>query len=387
MHGRFWVPKNICFYFAFVLIALAVWTGVLFLYYQSSAIAGRFSVDSIPFLDFNRTGNLGQWFLTLMWLGISIFSFMMVWLVLSRFRLHLSVTRTPQEISGASVEEFAHYHGIARFLFWGSLSCFSLAMSADTACGFIPFMCRIIAEYTETEAGGKSDNLLLVISLTAIGFFLCCVFFSAIQDYVKAIRFTRLIVRGAFAATFVLLLSNLFFAFTVPESSCGISKHSAGSAEASAGTARDEDDGEETVYGAPSESDYRTISYEKGAYGTADLERNELTLESVFGMNVSFEKKLELDRPAEEYLHLDKPIEEYLFGRLPGLDLVQARTFLRRGFYGYFLVLLAGSLGLLARVERKEYDDLITKQTILRMQTPVGVPSPGLLKDIWKYYR
>ena len=102
-------------------------------------------------------------------------------------------------------------------------------------------------------------------------------------------------------------------------------------------------------------------------------------------MNVSFEKKLSLDRTIEESLHLKKSFESYLFDRFPKLNLSQAQTFLRRGFYGYFLALLAGSLGLLARIERKEYDELIVRQALLRMQTPPGSPSKALFKDMWKF--
>ena len=84
-------------------------------------------------------------------------------------------------------------------------------------------------------------------------------------------------------------------------------------------------------------------------------------------MNASLEDKLRLGRTLEESLELEKPLEDHLFDHLPKLTLIQTQTLLRRGFYGYFLALLIWSLGLLARVERLEYDDLYSMQVGLRM--------------------
>ena len=381
MHGRFWVPKNICVYASVFLLASAAWTGILRLYYLHSDLAGQAGEEAFPFFDFNRAGNLGEWFLSLMWLGISLFSFMMATLVWSRRKLHLAVVSVPKEINGATVGEFGKYHGMTRLLFWGILGLFSLVMSADTVCRFVPFLYGRAVDAVRESAGENGDASLLTISLIAIGVFLLLVVFSAVRDYIRGFSLAKLCIRGAFGLTVLLLLPSLFFALPVPGSAPdtrAVPRGSAGQPER-----RTEDGGEPDGYTAP-RSSYRTISYEKGAFKDADLSSEDFTLESVFGMNVSFEEKLSLDRTLEESLHMKESLEEYLFERLPKLNLAQARTLLRRGFYGYFLALLAGSLGLLARIERKEYDDLIARQTLLRMQTPVGVPSAGLLRDIWK---
>ena len=384
MHGRFWVPKNICFYASVFLIASAAWTWILRLYYLHSNNPVQAGEEAFPFFDFNQTGNVGEWFLTLMWLGISLFSSMMVALVWSRWKLHLAVVSVPKEINGATVEEFGGYHGITRLLFWGILGLFSLVMSADTVCRFIPFLYGRAVDAVRESAGEDGDASLLTISLVVIGFILLLVIFSAVRNYIRGYSLTKLCIRGAFGLTVILLLPSIFFALTVPESAPdtrAVPRDSANPPER-----RTEDGGEPDGYAAP-RSNYRKISYEKGAFADADLSSENFTLESVFGMNVSFEEKLSLDRSLEESLHMKESLEEYLFERLPKLNLTQARTLLRRGFYGYFLALLAGSLGLLARIERKEYDDLIARQTLLRMQTPVGVPSAGLLRDILKILR
>ena len=384
MHGRFWVPKNICFYAFLFLVASAAWTGILLLYYHHTELAGRAGEEAVPFFDFNRTGNVGEWFLTLMWLGISLFSSMMVALVWSRWKLHLAVVSVPKEINGATVGEFGKYHGMTRLLFWGFLGLASLVMSADTVCRFVPFLYGRAVDAVRESAGENGDASLLTISLAAIGLFLLWVVFSAVRDYIRGYSLTKLCIRGAFGLTVLLLLPSIFFALTVPGTAPDIRAVPRDSANPP--ERRTEDGVEPDGYTAP-RSNYRKISYEKGAFADADLSSENFTLESVFGMNVSFEEKLSLDRPREESLHMKESLVVFLLERLPKLNLAQARTFLRRGFYGYFLALLAGSLGLLARTERKEYDDLIARQTLLRMQTPVGVPSAGLLRDIWKILR
>lgn len=385
MHGRFWVPKNICVYAFFFLAAAAAWTGILLLYYRLPELSGRIGEETARLFDFSQAGSLGQWFLTLMWLGISFFSLMMSVLVLSRKKLHSAVSSVPKEINGATVPQFGKYHGVRRVLFWALLGVFALVMSADTVCGFIPHFYRRAVEAVRASAGENGDTSPFVISLFAIGIFLFGIVVSAIRDYVRGLSLPKLCLRGAFGLTFLLLAPSLFFAMTVPRTALnGPAPPRAPAAEAEPDQTVPADSEADSEPFRP-ESSYQTISRRKGASAGANPSGGDFTLESVFGMNVSFEKKLSLDRTIEESLHLKKSFESYLFDRFPKLNLSQAQTFLRRGFYGYFLALLAGSLGLLARIERKEYDELIVRQALLRMQTPPGSPSKALFKDMWKF--
>jgi hypothetical protein len=393
MHGRFWVPKNICFYLFFFLAALSGWVGTLFLYYHNSKIAALVSEESIPFMDFNHAGNIGQWFLSLVWLAISVFSFMMVAFVISRSRQHLADASTPQQINGISIEDIARYHGISRALFWGGAGFFALVMSADTVCRFSPYLYALLAGEFRSHLTGDGDRSLFIVCLIAGGLAAAAIAFTALHGYIKAVRCSRRLLVASFTATFLFLVPSFFFAFSVPKTSYNTAKRELpdhvlatrceGSPEFDQSSGGDrfeteEDDLEEKT--TSNDSDYRTVSFE-----TANLECEKITWESIFGMGVSIEKRLRLAKPAEEYLRLKKPIEDYLFDRFPELNLIQTRTLLRHGFYGVFLVLLAMSFGLLARAERLEYDTLITFQTFLRFQGPTGIQSPKVFKDLWKF--
>ena len=404
MHGRFWVPKNISVYAFFFLAAAAAWTGILCLYYRVPELTDRIGEEAARLFDFSRAGSLGQWFLTLMWLGISFFSLMMVVLVRSRKKLHAAVSSVPKEINGATVPQFAKYHGVRRALFWALLGIFALVMSADTVCGFIPRFFHRTVEAVRASAGENGDISPFVISVFAIGLCLLGIVVSALRDYVRGLSLPKLCLRGAFGLTLLLLAPSLFFALTVPRTALNSPAVPRDPAAAEAPAAKTDPAKTDPAKTDPAEADpepgqddpadaepfrpessYRTISRERKQLAGADPASGGFTLESVFGMNVSFEKKLSLNRTIEESLHLKKSLESYLFDRFPKLNLSQARTFLRRGFYGYFLALLAGSLGLLARIERKEYDELIVRQALLRMQTPPSAPSKELFKDMWKF--
>ena len=388
MHGRFWVPKNICAYFFFFLIALACWVGALLLYYFNSSIAALISEDSIPFFDLNQSGNIGQWFLSLVWLGVSLFSWMMVAFVFSQARLHRANASLPREVIGISLDDIARYNGLARALFWLFFGLLSLVMSADTICRFSSFLYPWLLGKISGSGAGKGDKTFLTISLVVAGGTAMVFLFAAIRGYLKSMRKNlRFCPKWGFRLTLLLFFLSLLFAVTVPDTGRDSAANNT-AANDTAGKAYSPREGSvsagdrNSLSGGQSsekDSDYRTTSYH-----SANQRNNRFQLESVFGVNVSFEKRFHLSKPAEEYVHLRKPIEDYLFDRLPNLTLEQVQTFLRYGFYGLFLICLAGTLGLLARSERKEYDMLLARHAALRPQGLASFQSPEMLKDIWK---
>lgn len=384
MHGRYWVPKNICFYIGFFLIALAGWAVPLLLYYYNASIAAKLSQESIPFFDLNRPGNIGQWFISLLWLGIALFSLMMVFFVLSKAWLHRSDASLPREVNGISLNDITRYNGLARAVFWLFFGFLSLMMSADTVCRCTPLVYQWLLEKSSSQTAGEGDRTFLTVTLLVAGVAAALFLFAAIRGYIRSFcRDSRFFPKWGFRFTAVPLLLCLTFAVTVPKTdsaSDGVrSADQAAGPEGKSVPARADGTGETQNNGGESgESDYRTISFRRGeSAGRPELE-------SIFGINVSFEKRFHLSKPVEEYVHLGKPIEDYLFDRLPEMTLLQVQTFLRWGSYGLFIVCLAGSLGLLARGERADYDKLIAMVNAQRPQGLACFQSLGMAKDAWK---
>ncbi|MBQ3388303.1 MAG: hypothetical protein IJG60_03730 [Thermoguttaceae bacterium] len=385
MHGRYWVPKNICFYIGFFVFALAGWAGPLLLYYYNPAIAAKFSRESIPFFDLNRPGNIGQWFISLLWLGIALFSLMMVFFVLSKAWLHYSDASLPREVNGISLNEITHYNGLARAAFWVFFCLLSVVMSADTVCRCTPLAYQWLLEKSSSQTADGGDRTFLTIVLLVAGGTAALFLFAAIRGYIRSFcRESRFCPKWGFRFTVVPLLLCLTFAVTVPKTEsaadgAGSAVKAADSGEKSAPARSESGAAAKSDDGNAAESDYRTISYRR-----EDSPAGRPELESIFGINVSFEKRFHLSKPVEEYVHLGKPIEDYLFGRLPELSLVQVQTFLRWGSYGLFIICLAGSLGLLARGERADYDMLIATVNARRPQGLACFQSPRMAKDAWK---
>lgn len=383
MHGRFWIPRNGYFYDAFGFILAMAWTVIVLLYYVFSGLEAGFWKEMLVFFDFNRDGNVGDWFLSMAWLVNFFLSLMICLLIGGRRKLHSSILSIPKDFTGGRVMEFSNYHCYRRLLFWGALGIFSLVMSIDTVCRFLTFFYHRASEAV-AEIRGVNSALLLTFLLIAGVFFLRC-FVLVVGDYLRDRGFEKITVVGAFAFTFAAMLLSLLFALTVP-------KPTGGERSAAAQTEEKEEyrslpakktdpagesgsESEYTTVGYTRSSDGENVSAEKekpgtkyrDVYRTADLPRSGFTFEAIFGMNASLEDKLRLGRTLEESLELEKPLEDHLFDHLPKLTLIQTQTLLRRGFYGYFLALLIWSLGLLARVERLEYDDLYSMQVGLRM--------------------
>ena len=390
MSGRSGVPKNICVYaFAFLVLFFA-WTGILLLYYHHWEPGGS-PGEGTALLDFGLEESLGVWFLTAVWSAISFFSFIMVRVVWDRKRLHSAVGIVPEEIGGATIPKFGKYHGFRRIFFWLFCGAVALMMSADTVCGFIPYFFRRLVDAVRAGAGEDGDISTFAICLLGGAILISGVIAAAIRDYTRGLSFSRLYAFAAFGPTLFLLGMSLLFGLTVPETA--LNRPSAPRKPAAAEAAPSETTPKTDQ--APSEpylpeSNYRTISRQKGAdknvFTKADLS-DDVTFEKIFGMNVSLEEKLNLDRTIEETLHLKRSIESYLFAFLPKLSLPQAQTFLRRGFYGYFLAMLVWSLGLLARIEQVEYEDLVAEQTDYRAAVGTGPTPTRTLENILKLRR
>ena len=192
--------------------------GTLFLYYHNSKIAALVSEESIPFLDFNHAGTIGQWFLSLVWLAISVFSFMMVAFVISRSRQHLADASTPQQINGISIEDIARYHGISRALFWGGAGFFALVMSADTVCRFSPYLYALAGEF---RSHLTNVTVPFIKCLIAGGWRRSYRLYRA-DGYIKAVR-----VRDGFWSPFTATLPvPSSFAFSVPKTSYNTARSS-----------------------------------------------------------------------------------------------------------------------------------------------------------------
>ena len=377
MQGRSLVPKSVFFYLFFFLTALGGWLGTLALYCNEDYLAHLVSKESLPFLDLNQTGSISQWFMSFLWLLISVHSFMVILLVMARSRRE-AFDRLIMEVQGKLVNPFPRYNAAGRIFFWLVICVVSFLMSANTICQFFPVLQESLTEMSRSGsgAGGEKVSLLIVGGLIGgliIGFLLVQTFWR----YILSVRKSRFILYPSFFLTFVILVLAISCRCCIPEPD---------TVAAAAAETKTEIEKESQDLGLESEKEkelsYQNVAYSKPADskkeesekekneedGKGDVEAEPLTWESIFGLDQTLETKLGMDKTMEESFNLDKASEAYLFDRLPELSVVQVRCILRRGFYGLFLVFFSTSLGLLARSERILLDKRAAQQALQLFQ-------------------
>ncbi|MDO5581187.1 MAG: hypothetical protein Q4G69_08625 [Planctomycetia bacterium] len=397
MHlNRLLIPKNILFYLLFLGIALMYIIAVLWGYYHLAEIEKYFDGTSLPFLDLHQSGNVLDWFYSLLWIYIAILSII---------------------ILGSSLE---HKDKFLQVLFWINVPLVALILSADTICSFSTFILQII-ELGQKNSASQTASLYV---LRLIFFLFILSEFLLLFNYIRTMSNSRLILTGSVMICFFTLVFVLLFGSAVPrealirrnnepvlqkflasEKSSSDYKELDSENPPAQKTEKPESSGKTDNMdnsGVPEDSPYDSDSEEKtppsdeeksdedsifrnaadeneGGEGESSGPEEEKSdsaagkespekadphvykWEDIFGWEKSFEDNWKAKGTLEEFFNMSGSIESHLWGNKTP-DIPRIRESIHYGGTGIFLLLLSLTIQLIARAGRVAVEKKLLRQ-------------------------
>lgn len=378
---RLLIPKNFLFYLLFLAIALIYIIAALWGYYHLQEIEHFFNGVPLPFLDLHQSGNVLDWFYSILWIHIAILSII---------------------ILSSTIE---HRESFIQILFWINVPLIALILSADTICSFSSFILHLI----ELEQRNSATKIASLIILRFVFFFFVLLEFWLLFQYIRTRNNSRLLLTLSAMICFLTLFLVFLFGSAVPreeiirrnhepilqkilmddnqspeekEKISPKSKMDKTDKKRSSDKDRpfpdsqeddplknEEDPEDENIFRNASEEHKNEFSElvedpivgsEKEKKNEKDPDHREYKWEDVFGWEKSFEDYWKLEGKLEEYLGMSGSIESHLWGNKTP-DISRIRESIHYGGTGFFLLILSLTIQLIVRAGR-----VATEKKILR---------------------